>query len=97
LLNSASRGTIAGTSGLKTNFGFTMKFNKTGGSPKGQCNIIVRSGGKIYQIKANAINTLSVGAKLLRVYQHTSIRKLITVILPIRCIQSQWEVILILP
>jgi hypothetical protein len=63
LLNSASRGTIAGTSGLKTNFGFTMKYNKTGGSPKGQCNIIVRSNGKIYQIKANAINTLSIGAK----------------------------------
>ncbi|MEJ7681436.1 MAG: T9SS type A sorting domain-containing protein [Segetibacter sp.] len=40
-----------------------MKYNKTGGSPKGQCNIIVRSSGRIYQVKANAINTLSIGAK----------------------------------
>ncbi len=62
LLNSSSKGTLAGTSGAKTNFGFTMKYTKTGTNLKGQANIIVRSNNKTYQIKSNAINTLVVGA-----------------------------------
>jgi hypothetical protein len=48
--------------GSKTNFGFTMKYNKTGKNIKGQCNIIMRSGGRIYQIKSNAINSMSVNS-----------------------------------
>jgi hypothetical protein len=35
-----------------------MQYNKSGTNLKGQCNIIVRSGGRIYQIKSNAVNTL---------------------------------------
>jgi hypothetical protein len=62
LLNTASQGTIAGTAGAKTNFGFTMQYNKSGANLKGQCNIIIRSNGRVYQVKSNAINTLSVGA-----------------------------------
>jgi hypothetical protein len=54
-------GTLAGTIRKKTNFGFTMKYTKSGAKLKGQCNIIVRSNGKIYQIKSNAINSLVVG------------------------------------
>lgn len=37
-----------------------MQYTKSGSNLKGQCNIIVRSNGKIYQIKSNAINTLVV-------------------------------------
>ncbi|MEJ7681702.1 MAG: hypothetical protein WKG06_28420 [Segetibacter sp.] len=62
LLNSSSKGTLAGTSGAKTNFGFTMKYAKTGTNRKGQANIIIRSNNRTYQIKSNAINTLVVGA-----------------------------------
>ena len=57
-----SIGTYAGTSGTKTNFGFTMKYTKSGSSAKGQCNIIIRSNNKTYQIKSNAINSLSTRA-----------------------------------
>ena len=54
-------GPYAGTVATKTNFGFTMKYAKNGSGAKGQCNIIVRRDNKIYQIKSNAINSLSVG------------------------------------
>jgi hypothetical protein len=59
LVMSNSIGTYAGTAGAKTNFGFTMKYNKNGSNAKGQCNIIIRSNNKIYQIKSTAINSLS--------------------------------------
>jgi hypothetical protein len=48
-----------GASG-KTNFGFTMKYNKSGSNLQGQANIIFRKGGVNYQIKSNAINSLNV-------------------------------------
>jgi hypothetical protein len=51
----------AGSQGAKTNFGFTMQYTKSGSNLKGQSNIIVRSGGKIYQFKSTAVNTLNVG------------------------------------
>ncbi len=51
-----------GRSGTKTNFGFTMTYTKSGSSAKGQCNIIIRSNNKTYQVKSNAINSLSTGA-----------------------------------
>jgi hypothetical protein len=59
--NTNSIGTYAGTAGVNTNFGFTMQYSKSGSSAKGQANIIVRSNNKTYQIKSNAINSLSVG------------------------------------
>ncbi|PWA07591.1 hypothetical protein DB891_14670 [Flavobacterium laiguense] len=55
-----SIGTYAGTTGTKTNFGFTMKWTKTGTNVKGQANIIIRRNGRVYQIKSNAISSLSV-------------------------------------
>jgi hypothetical protein len=57
LRNTACAGAIAGTLNLKTNFGFNMQYNKSGSNLKGQCNIIIRSNGKIYQVKSNAVNT----------------------------------------
>ena len=60
LLMQNSIGTYAGTTGTKTNFGFTMKWTKSGTNVKGQCNIIVRRNGRVYQIKSNAITSLSV-------------------------------------
>ena len=57
-----SYGTYAGTIGSKMNFGFNVKYNK-GSRPQPQwhVNIIVRSGGKIYQIKSTSITSLSLG------------------------------------
>ncbi|THU31526.1 T9SS type A sorting domain-containing protein [Niastella caeni] len=60
LRNTSCAGAIAGTSTLKTNFGFNMQYNKSGSNLKGQCNIIIRSNGRIYQVKSNAVNTLVV-------------------------------------
>jgi hypothetical protein len=62
LRNTSCAGVIAGTKDLKTNLGFNMQFNKSGTNLKGQCNIIIRSNGKIYQVKSNAVNTLVVSA-----------------------------------
>jgi hypothetical protein len=49
--------------GSKINFGFTMKWNKSGKSIQGQSNIIFRrwvnNQWRIYQVKSNAINTLA--------------------------------------
>jgi|GEM_PF-3925560 len=59
LLMTNSIGTYAGTSGIKTNFGFTMQWNKAGTNVKGQCNVIIRSNNHTYQVKSNAINNLS--------------------------------------
>ncbi|GAB2459527.1 hypothetical protein GCM10011375_09400 [Hymenobacter qilianensis] len=55
-------GTHAGTVDSKMNFGFTMKWNKSGKNIQGQANIIFRkqvgTEWRTYQIKSNAINTL---------------------------------------
>ncbi|MEH6538404.1 MAG: HYR domain-containing protein [Psychroserpens sp.] len=60
----ASEGVYASTDGLKTNFGFNVKYNKKGKKLKGHMNIIFRRdvGGLIhtYQIKGNAIQSLGV-------------------------------------
>src|SRR6185503_15961028 len=37
--------------GSKTNFGFNVKYNKTGNNLQGNVNIIFRSGGIAYQVK----------------------------------------------
>lgn len=65
---SNSAGTYAGTAGAKMNFGFTMKWNKSGQNLQGQINVIFRKletvngiqQWKVYQIKSNAINSMSV-------------------------------------
>ena len=55
-----SAGQYPGDAGLKTNFGFNVKYNKTGKSLQGNLNFIIRSGGKVYQIKANSMTTLGI-------------------------------------
>jgi hypothetical protein len=60
VLTGTSAGQYAGGPGLKTNFGFNVKYNNGGSSLKGKVNIIVRAAdGKVYQIKTNAIETLA--------------------------------------
>jgi hypothetical protein len=46
--------------GTKANFGFNVKYNKKGTNLKGRVNIVIRNGDRVYQIKSNAINQLSV-------------------------------------
>ncbi|MBK9711261.1 MAG: Ig-like domain repeat protein [Kouleothrix sp.] len=60
LLLSSSSGLKPGTPGSKSNFGFNVKYNKSGTNLQGSVNIIVRSGGRVYQIKGNAISSLGV-------------------------------------
>jgi hypothetical protein len=61
LMMSNSAGTYQGKAGSKNNFGFTMKYNKSGKNLQGQTNFIIRaSDNKIYQIKSNAINSMAV-------------------------------------
>ncbi|CAA9379182.1 MAG: T1SS secreted agglutinin RTX [uncultured Pyrinomonadaceae bacterium] len=60
VLTGSSAGQYAGGAGLKTNFGFNVKYNNSGTNLKGKVNIIVRAAnGKVYQIKTNAIETLA--------------------------------------
>jgi hypothetical protein len=61
LVNALSNGQYAGVTGLKTNFGFNVKYNKSGTNLQGSVNVIVRGNdGRIYQIKGNVMRTLSV-------------------------------------
>jgi hypothetical protein len=64
LIPENSSGTFASTPGLKTNFGFHVKFNKTGKSLQGGMNIIFRriesDGLHIYQVKTNSMTSLGV-------------------------------------
>jgi hypothetical protein len=67
VMTSASAGEYAGTAGAKLNFGFTMKYNKSGRNLQGQININFRryetidgvTGWYTYKIKSNAINSLA--------------------------------------
>ena len=61
LVNAFSNGQYAGLTGVKTNFGFNVKYNNSGKSLQGRVNVIVRGNdGRIYQIKGNVMRTLSV-------------------------------------
>jgi hypothetical protein len=55
-----SAGQYAGDPGLKTNFGFNVKFNHGGTNLQGNVNIIDRSGGRVYQFKSNSLTSLNV-------------------------------------
>ena len=63
-----SAGTYAGTLNSKMNFGFTMKWNKSGKSLQGNINIVFRKWQlyngvwqwRVYQVKSNAINSMAV-------------------------------------
>lgn len=61
IVSNSSAGKYRSKAGSKTNFGFTLKYNKSGRNNQGQANIIIRmEDDKIYQIKSNAINSMSV-------------------------------------
>ena len=63
-----SAGTYAGTVNSKMNFGFTMKWNKSGKNLQGNINIVYRKWQlyngvwqwRVYQMKSNAINSMAV-------------------------------------
>src|SRR5438477_639357 len=57
--SSSSGGLFASAPGLKNNFGFNIKYNKNGTNLQGNINVIVRSGGRVYQIKGNSMTSLS--------------------------------------
>ncbi|MHC4594215.1 MAG: PKD domain-containing protein, partial [Planctomycetota bacterium] len=58
LVNESPAGIFAGDSGLKTNFGFNVKFNKKLTNLQGHVNIIIRQGDRVYQVKTNAMWSL---------------------------------------
>ena len=65
IIPDASAGQYASTDGLKTNFGFNVKYNKKGTKLKGHMNVIFRSLESdgivhVYQIKSNAVQSLGV-------------------------------------
>ncbi len=55
-----STGQYPAAAGSKMNFGFNVKYNKAKTNLQGHVNIIYRSGGRVYQIKSNAISSLTV-------------------------------------
>src|SRR5213076_1019325 len=57
--SSSSGGLFASAPGLKNNFGFNIKYNRNGTNLQGNINVIVRSGGRVYQIKGNSMTSLS--------------------------------------
>ena len=68
IITTASNGQYASDPGTKNNFGFNVKYNKTGKSLQGKLNFIIRrmeSDGKlhIYQIKGNSMTSLSVNSQ----------------------------------
>jgi hypothetical protein len=63
--NASSAGRYKGKPGTKTNFGFTMKYNKSGKNLQGQTNIIIRADNdSMYQIKSNAINSMTASGNI---------------------------------
>lgn len=60
LINVASAGLKPGETGKKTNFGFNVRYNKSGKKLQGNINIIVRNGGRVYQLKGNAMTSLAI-------------------------------------
>jgi hypothetical protein len=64
LTMAASAGLYPGALGTKANFGFNVKYNKGGTNLQGSMNAIVRNNGQVYQIKANAMQSLSVDSSV---------------------------------
>jgi pimeloyl-ACP methyl ester carboxylesterase len=59
LLMSQSAGLYPGQAGTRNNFGFGVKYNKSGTNLQGNINTLVRNNGRVYQIKGNAMTSLS--------------------------------------
>jgi VCBS repeat-containing protein len=63
LILTESSGQYPGVDGLKSNFGFNVKYNSSGKNLQGRVNVLVRGAdGKVYQIKGNVMRTLSVNS-----------------------------------
>jgi hypothetical protein len=60
LVANASAGTYAATANTQENFGFNVKFNKSGTNLQGRFNTIVRHNGHDYQIKSTAMTSLGI-------------------------------------
>ena len=60
IIPTLSKGTYASDPGRKVNFGFNVKWNKTMKRLQGNLNLVFRIGEKVYQIKTNAMNSLSI-------------------------------------
>jgi hypothetical protein len=60
IVDTASAGQYAGTSGLNTNFGFNVHYNKSLTNLQGDANVIDRSNGHLYQFKSNSLQSLSI-------------------------------------
>jgi hypothetical protein len=59
LVMTQSAGQYPGQPGSKNNVGFSVKYNKSGTNLQGNINTLVRNNGRLYQIKGNAITSLS--------------------------------------
>jgi len=63
LVPAYSSGQYASDAGRKVNFGFNVKYNKTGKNLQGNMNIIFRRLGHVYQIKATSMTSLSINTQ----------------------------------
>jgi len=59
LAMSSSAGLYPGAPGTKNNFGFNVKYNKSGTNLQGNINTIIRNGGRVYQVKGNSMTSLA--------------------------------------
>ena len=59
LVNQQSAGLYAGEAAKRTNFGFNVKYNKSGTNLQGAINAIVRKGAGVYQVKGTAMSSLT--------------------------------------
>src|SRR5437899_6043658 len=60
LMLSNPAGQKAGDPGSKANFGFNVKYNRNGTDLQGHLNTIIRSDGRVYQVKSDSVTSLSV-------------------------------------
>ena len=54
-----SSGLYASAPGSRLNFGFTVKPGKGKNTPQGHLNIVIRRGASVYQVKSNALDSLT--------------------------------------
>jgi alpha-tubulin suppressor-like RCC1 family protein len=59
LVLQSSAGEFAGDVGSRCSIGSTVKYNKGGRNLQGHVNILFRKGGRLYQVKGNAIDSLA--------------------------------------
>jgi hypothetical protein len=59
LVVTRASGLVPGGTGTKANFGFNVKYNKSGQNLQGSINLIVRYDSRVYQIKGTAMTSLS--------------------------------------